>query len=246
MNNNTLLPIKDVLLQAWHKVKGVKGKIWSQVFLGSTFGLINALLISIRQARQEPIDYDPSKIRYERLGSFSTNPSIFVAVSLTGLPSLIVAGLAVLIWYLTPYLAPYLPSTFSSSDYILMFSGAAVVLILLAFLHIIIMYTLPNIFRKNISPWEAACQSYQLTKGHLCKIFLILLTQFIIIGLILAIPLAVILIPGFSFTDFYINGLVFGMIGWGAFTWIWIHPSLFMVYGEIYHRLTKATRTNIE
>ncbi len=244
MSSNTLLPIKDVLLQAWHNVKGVKGKIWFQLLFGGIGGLINILFIPATQARQKPINWDNATIKYRPT---QDGFRLFITGVLIGAPSSIFIGLVLLILYVIMYV----PSTLSLplSIYMLIFSGLAVISLMLALLHIIIMYSLPVLILKNTSHWEAVCQSYHLTKGHLCKIFVILLTQFIIIGLIFAIPVGLVCLVELIFTtepSFTIFYLIGGVVAWIAFTWIWIHPWLLMVCSEIYYRLTKATRTNIE
>ena len=288
MSSNTLLPIKDVLLQSWRNVKGVKGKIWlgylmtlisggiimslffllsllvpslptpstlfflpssgialtlQQVILISIISIVNYLIIaplvawmmmtSIKRTRQEPIGYD-TLFNYFNCHDW---PRISIALIISILPFLLLNFIHLIMLFhvkvsTTQILLPTVRAL-SSIIFIVAF----------IILQLMMMYTVPSLIEKNLSPWQAICQSYQLSKGYRLRIFIIYFVQTLILGLVYGGPLFILvsLTMNLPFPPVLILSLIFIFFGL-----IWIYPWLWMTYGAIYHRLTQSTRTNIE
>ena len=275
MSSNTLLPIKDVLSQAWHKVKGVKGKIWlGYLMVGIFTSIINVLtsfifplqdkhpsiigqvtsvglglLVTaplmawilttlVKQARQEPIAYDTMFTYF--------NPRDWARSAITLvmclLPSILL--LAFHAFVILPFSGRFLIALTNDPNFhhllapITVGAGFLLIIIPVIIINIMTFYALPSLIEKNLSPWRAICRSYQLTKGYRCKIFTIILIPALLV-ILLSAPLAIFLSHAKeAAAGFYLLFVALALV--------WIQSWVGMVYSEIYHRLTKATRTNIE
>ena len=281
MSSNTLLPIKDVLSQAWHKVKGVKGKIWlGYLMVGIFTSIINVLtsfifplqdkhpsiigqvtsvglglLVTaplmawilttlVKQARQEPIAYD-TMFTYFNPRDWARSAITLVmcllpSMLLFALFAFVILSLSVPLLMLTddPRLTPLLALTIASIACLLI--SIPVIII-----NIMTFYALPCLIEKNLSPWQAICHSYQLTKGYRWKVFTIVLIPVLLV-ILLCMPISLSISHYTSQSVPHLSLYASLYLFFITLTSIWIYPWMGMVYGEIYHRLTQVTRTNIE
>lgn len=233
-NTSNTLPIGDTISGAWHKIYGAKSSFWAALIVSYLISLGLTIVISICMRIMFPLGVlatiaavcvfillqiglyymgilraDNQEVHYKQMYF-----PLSAAMRLNTLGLILAQSLIMIIPGIIAYLATYLLGQASQNSFFALIAAALYVFSLFLGIYLILgmLLAMGYVLTKGMKPIDALTTSYKHTQSHLFELFVI----YVIFSII-----------------YFLLGLPFGI---GL---IWGIPFSYVLYGEIFLRLTK-------